>query len=321
MPAPTRRDVVLGSLVAASHRTLSAAPPPPESKATSLPLCAFSKHFQWTDVAGAAATARELGYDGLDLTVRPGGHVLPERVADDLPRAAEAIRKAGLQMPMVTSHIVDTKSPHAEDVLRTLKAIGVERYRWGGFKYDLKRSVAAQVAEFKPRVKDLAALNKQYGMCAMYHTHSGPREVGASFWDMYILLQDLDTNAVSINYDIGHATVEGGFGGWRHSANLLLPFTRGVAVKDFLWIKSAKGEWIPGWRPMGEGMVNFKEFLPMLKQSGFSGPVQLHMEYEELGSAAHGRATSSVPKDKLLAMMRQDVTRFRAYLSAAGLSS
>jgi hypothetical protein len=47
--------------------------------------------------------------------------------------------------------------------------------------------------------------------------------------------------------------------------------------------------------------------------------MQLHMEYEEAGSAAHGEFTTSVPKDKLLGMMRQDVTRFRAMLTAAGL--
>ena len=139
-------------------------------------------------------------------------------------------------------------------------------------------------------------------------------------WDIYTLLRDFDTNAVSANFDIGHATVEGGYGGWMHSANLLLPYMRGVAFKDFRWKQDTKGKWIPGWCPVGEGMVNFKQFLPMLKQAGFKGPLQLHMEYEEAGSAAHGEFTSSVPKDKLLAMMRQDVTRFRALLTAAGLA-
>lgn len=308
----TRRDVLLGSVALAASSYAAAEP-------KRWPLCAFSKHFQWTDVAGAAETVRELGYDGLDLTVRPGGHVLPERVADDLPKAAEAIRKAGLVMPMVTTHVIDAQTPHAENVLKALVSLGVKRYRWGGLRYDLDRSVAAQLAEFKPRVRDLAAMNKQYGVCAMYHTHSGPREVGASMWDLYLLLKDFDAESVSVNYDIGHAHVEGGHGGWRHSANLLFPYMRGAAFKDFRWTRDAKGEWIPGWCPLGDGMVRFKEFLPMLKKSGFTGPIQLHMEYEELGAAATGGATSSVPKDKLLAMMRQDVTRFRALLSGAGL--
>ena len=52
-------------------------------------------------------------------------------------------------------------------------ALGLKHYRWGGFRYDLKRSLPDQLAEFKPRVKDLAAMNKHYGLTAMYHTHSG----------------------------------------------------------------------------------------------------------------------------------------------------
>jgi sugar phosphate isomerase/epimerase len=283
-------------------------------------VCAFSKHFQWTDVKGAAETMRDLGYEGMDLTLRKGGHVLPERVQDDLPKAAEVIRQAGLKFPMVTTDIVDTKSPYAEPVLKTLQSLGIRRYRWGGFKYDLQRSIPDQLTEFKARVKDLAAMNKHYGLCAMYHTHSGVAQVGASMWDLYLLLKDFDTESVAANYDIGHATVEGGYGGWIHSARLMTPYMRGVAVKDFKWEKNEKGDWVPGWCPLGDGMVNFKQFLPMLKQAGFSGPLQLHMEYPQLGTAASGKSESSLPKDKLLALMRHDIKKLKELLNGAGMS-
>ena len=282
-------------------------------------ICAFSKHFQWTDAGGAAQTAVEIGYDALDLTVRAGGHVLPERVTGDLPKAAEAIRKAGLKLAMITSDIVDPKTPHADAVLKTLASVGVKHYRWGGFRYDLKRSLPDQLAEFKVRVKDLAAMNKHYGLTAMYHTHSGVTQVGASMWDLYLLLKDFDPEAVSANYDVAHATVEGGFGGWIHSSRLLMPYTRGIAVKDFKWIQNEKGEWIPGWRPLGDGMVNLKKYFAFLKSTNFAGPIQLHMEYPELGSAAHGRTESSVPKEKLLGLMRRDLNRLKELLRESGI--
>jgi sugar phosphate isomerase/epimerase len=283
-------------------------------------VCAFSKHFQWTDVRGAAEAVRDIGYEALDLTVRPAGHVLPERVQDDLPKAAEAISKAGLKLAMITSDIVDPKTPHAEAVLKTLASLGVKHYRWGGFRYDLKRSLPDQLAEFKPRVKDLAAMNKHYGLTAMYHTHSGVNQVGASMWDLYLLLKDFEVDAVSANYDVGHATVEGGYGGWIHSSRLLLPYTRGVAVKDFRWIRNEKGAWVPGWCAFGEGMVDFKKFFGMLKESGFSGPLQLHMEYPEVGTASTGKVESSLPKDKLLAIMRRDLTRLKDTMKETGLA-
>lgn len=311
----SRRDLLGAAIVAASTQAGLAA-----TSERRFTICAFSKHFQWLDVRGAAETVHELGYEGLDLTLRKAGHVLPERVQEDLPKAAETIRKTGLKFAMATTDIVDTKSPHAESVLKTLSGLGVHHYRWGGFRYDLKRSIPDQLAEFKVRVKDLAAMNKQYGMTAMYHTHSGVGQVGASMWDLYLLLKDFDTESVSANYDIGHATVEGGFGGWIHSARLLLPYTRGIAVKDFRWIQNAKGAWVPGWCALSDGMVNFKQFFGMMKEAGFAGPLQLHMEYPELGSASTGQTESSVPKDKLLAMMRRDITRLKDLLRDSGLS-
>ncbi|MDZ7723632.1 MAG: hypothetical protein U5R06_12725 [candidate division KSB1 bacterium] len=50
-----------------------------------------------------ARTIAEIGFDGVDLTVRPGGHVLPENVTQDLPRAVKAIEKTGLKVPMMTT--------------------------------------------------------------------------------------------------------------------------------------------------------------------------------------------------------------------------
>src|SRR4051794_43589 len=88
-------------------------------------LTVFSKHLQWAPAYDDMAEfAAEAGFDGVDLTVRAGGHVLPERVASDLPRAVGAVRKAGLQVPMITAGIVDAESPHAEEILRTASVLG-----------------------------------------------------------------------------------------------------------------------------------------------------------------------------------------------------
>src|SRR6266513_617615 len=74
-------------------------------------LCFFSKHLpdlNWKDLGRAV---KDAGFDGVDLTVRPGGHVLPERAADDLPRALDAIRRHGLIVPMTTTEILSASDP------------------------------------------------------------------------------------------------------------------------------------------------------------------------------------------------------------------
>ena len=304
----SRREVLIGM----AATPLAAAPAP-------LKVCVFSKHFQWTDIKETASIAAQLGFDGVDLTVRKGGHVLPERVADDLPKAVETIRKAGCELTMITAEILDPTTPHAETIVKTMKAIGLRHYRWGGFRLVDNKPIPAQLDACKKKSKDLADLNKQYGVCAMYHTHSGFNQIGASIWDLWYFLKDLDTNYVGVNYDIGHATVEGGYGGWINTANLTAPMMRGVALKDFKWGKAGKGGWVPQWCAAGEGMVNYPKFFAMLKSNSFQGPLQLHYEYPELGEAHAGKTTLDIPKEKFLAILKRDLDYVRAGMKTAGL--
>jgi sugar phosphate isomerase/epimerase len=171
----------------------------------------------------------------------------------------------------------------------------------------------------KPRVAKLAALNAKYKTTAMFHTHSGINLVGAPIWDLYVLLKDFDPQAVGVNYDVGHATVEGGFGGWIDSFRVLGPHLRGVALKDFRWEKDTKGNWSAEWKPIGEGMVRFPQFFKLLAQSDFDGPLQLHFEYP-LGGADSGKRSITIPQEQVLKSMKADLEKVRAYLATAGLA-
>lgn len=280
-------------------------------------FCVFSKHLQFLGWAEMAAAAKEIGFEGVDLTVRKGGHVTPERVADDLPRAAEAIRAAGVRLTMITTDIADMTTPHAEPVLRAAAKAGVTHYRWDGYKYKEGVGLPEQIKELAPRVKDLAAFNKEAGLCAMYHTHSGAGRVGASQWDLWMLLRDLDKRHVSYNFDVAHATIEGGLGGWVHATRLALPHMGGIALKDFQWTRGAGGKWRVDWRPIGEGMTQTHEFLRMAKAGGFAGPAQVHYEYD-LGGADKGAAKITIPKAQVLAAMKRDLDALRAVSAEAG---
>src|SRR5262249_51902230 len=66
-------------------------------------ICLFSKHLPAMDWTRMAQALKKLGFGGIDLTVRPGGHVPPERASEDLPKAVAAIRAEGLSVPMITT--------------------------------------------------------------------------------------------------------------------------------------------------------------------------------------------------------------------------
>lgn len=291
---------------------------PAASTTTKLKVSIFSKHLQFLQGRALAEGAAEIGFDGLDLTVRKGGHVEPERVAEDLRPLVRVIRERGLEVPMITSGIVDADTPHAEKVVETIAALGIRYYRWGDFRYEAAKPVAGQLEALKPRVEKLARLNERHRVCAIYHTHSGIGRVGASIWDLYLLLKDFDPNLVAVNYDTGHATIEGGYGGWMNSLRIIGPYLRGVAVKDFVWAKNSQGEWRPRWCPLGEGMVRFPQFFEMLAQRNFSGPLQVHYEYP-LGGADTGKREITVDRAQVFAAIKRDLEQLRAWMRQAGL--
>ncbi len=292
-----------------------------ENKSASgkLKVAIFSKHLLFLKGDTLPAGAAEIGFDGIDLAVRKGGHVEPERVREDLPKLVASIRQHGLEVPMISTDIADIESPYAEEILKSMSELGIHHYRWGGFKYDAQLPMAQQLEDLKPRVAKLAALNARYKACAMYHTHSGIGVVGASIWDLHIVLKDFDPQSVAVNYDIGHATVEGGFGGWINSFRITGPHLRGVAVKDFLWKKDAKGSWKAQWTPLGQGMVHLPQFFGMLAAARFNGPLQLHFEYP-LGGADGGKSTLTLPREEVTAAMKRDLQQLRTYLKDASLA-
>jgi len=280
-------------------------------------VAVFSKHLQFLQGDALAQRAAEMGYDGIDITVRAGGHVEPDKVRRDLPALVKIIRAHGLEVPMITTDIVDADTPHAEEMVGTAADLGIVAYRFGGFKYT-GEPYARQIAGFRPRVAKLAALNGRFHSCAMYHTHSGTGVVGASIWDLHEILQDVDPALVGVNYDVAHATIEGGLGGWINSFHITGPHLRGLAIKDFAWVKDAKGTWQPGWCPLGEGMVRLADFLRMVKAAGFRGPIQQHFEYP-LGGANDGKSTLTIPQAQVFAAMKRDLGTLKGELSRAGL--
>lgn len=296
----TRRTILAGAGVLLAGGAKAA----PSKK---LKVSIFSKHLQFVQGDEMARTAAELGFDAVDITVRKGGHIEPEKARQELPVLAGIIRRRGLEVSMITTDIADTSTVFAEDILRTMQDLGIRYYRWGGFTYKGQTPILQQLDALKPRVAKLAEMNAKYGVCAMYHTHSGVNLVGASFWDLQRILEGTDAKLAGVNYDVAHATVEGGLGGWINNFRVIEDHLRGFAVKDFAWGKNAKGVWEPVWCPLGAGMVKFADFFKMIGAAGFDGPVQMHFEYEMGGP------------ETTKAAMKKDLTTLRGYLAQAGL--
>ena len=275
----------------------------------------FSKHLQFLDYDEMARKAKEIGFDGLDLTVRPGGHVEPENVERDLPKAAEAIHKHGLQLKMMTTRITDPNDPVTEKILKTASSLGVTDYRTGYLSYDPKLPVEESLGRMQPSLKELAAMNKYYGIKGAYQNHSGLR-VGGPVWDLFMLLNDIDPDWLGIQYDIRHATAEGGTA-WPTGYNLIKKLIHSLDIKDFMWARE-DNEWKLQNVPLGEGMVEFDRFFEMLKTDGISVPISIHYEYP-LGGADHGHRELTMPVSEITESMKLDLTFLKRKLIKANL--
>jgi sugar phosphate isomerase/epimerase len=219
-------------LAIAARSAVAAQTPGGETK--KLKVDAYSRHLQWLrDPDQVADAVVEMGFDGLDITVRPyPGHVDPEKVAEQLPPFVKSIRKHGLLVRTITSPITDADSPNAERILQTASSLGITHYWWGTFRYEPGKPVLPQLEALKPRVAKLAALNAKYKMTAMYHTYSGAGAVGSAIWDLLYVLKNFEPAQVGFHYDIGHMTNAGGNGTWALNMRAAGPYIAGISAKD-----------------------------------------------------------------------------------------
>ncbi|WP_298764101.1 sugar phosphate isomerase/epimerase [uncultured Polaribacter sp.] len=263
----------------------------------------FSKHLQFLEYDAMAQAAAEMGFNGLDLTVRKNGHVLPENVKTDLPKAFKAIIKQGLTPKMLTTNVWDAKDLVHQNVLKTASNLGFTHYRTNWLKYPENKSIPESQALFGKQAKDLEILNKKLGIIGGYQNHTG-KNVGAPIWDLIPILKATEGKFIGSQYDIRHAVIEGGES-WELGLRIIKPYINSIVIKDVKWGK-VKGKWKPISVPMGEGMVDFKRYFKLLKKYNINVPVSLHVEHD-LGGAEKGRANFTIPEKEVYRRIQQDI--------------
>ncbi len=304
-----RRDFVQTAAIPAlsSFASLHAAAQPAKTGGFAGQLCIFSKHVPWLTGKELASTVRQLGFDGIDLTVRPGGHVLPEQAASAMPPLVEAIRSENVKIPMITTALLNAADASAKPILSTAGRLGVPYAKLGYYRYAF-RDLNGELAAVDKQVRSLVDLAVECKVQLGYHNHSG--YVGAPLWDIARLIEPLDPQAIGYYFDIRHAVVEGGDAGWKIATLLVAPRLKMVAVKDFYWEKGPKG-WAVRNCPLGQGMVDWPRFLGMLAVAKFAGPVSLHVEYEP------GGGTEAEKREAMLRAAERDLQFLQAQFKTA----
>lgn len=303
----SRREFLGQALVASASLAISRLPGGAATDATiPSPIAVFSKIYQELklDFEAAAALTADAGLDGVDCPVRAGGEILPEHAADQLPEYAETLARRKLGIKLLTTDITSAKSPHVETVLRTAHKLGVRHYRFGFVSREAGASVEGQMREVRAHLRDLSALNKELGMCALLQNHSPSGHTvyfGGDLSELEQAVDGFDPDQIGVAFDIGHALVVHG-DKWRQHFEALRPHFKIAYVKD---VKQTGG-----WVPFGQGDIAGTGYFKLLKQLNYTAPISLHIEFEW---QQPGQPKS---RERLAQVLRESAQVLRGWLAA-----
>ena len=273
---------------------------------TAMQFVLFTDNLSELKIPDVCAEVKRVGFDGLDLTLRPGGHVPPENAEMGLSEAKRVADAAGLSIPMASTAVTGTDSPHAEQVFASAAHYGVRRLKLGYVKYEPFGTLAKQIDDAHARLERVIKLGEKYNVLPCVHVHSGANIPNHGTL-LYMLLRDFKPGRIGAYVDLMHMSVEGGLSGWEMGLDLLGPWVALVGIKNYRWVERGRDDkgqatWATQYVPIQDGQAPLPQFVERLKQIKYDGIVSFHSEYHELKTPA------------LLEQSRKDLAYFKTLL-------
>ncbi|MBI3971523.1 MAG: sugar phosphate isomerase/epimerase [Chloroflexi bacterium] len=278
----------------------------------------FTKHLQTMSIPEAGKVIKELGFDGVELTVRPNGHIHPQNVHEALPRAVEQLREIGLETPALVVEIHNRREEYSANVCQAAANVGATELRTSSHRYQGFGTIREQIAAAHKDAKELESLGKEFGVRLDIHCHSGDF-LSLNGGVLSMVIDQTDPKHVGVSLDVGHLATEGGKSGWRASIDLLQDRVGIVAVKSFGWFhepdpKTGVVRWVPKLVPLDKGNVQWRRTFELLRQVGWDADgkalVSVHSEYQGGGS------WRSLGVPELIDQTRQDFAYLKQQASA-----
>lgn len=283
---------------------------PAAQSQTEWPIAIFEKVFEGLSYEELADAMEKIGADGVEATIRPGGHIEPAAAKDEVPKMSAALKARGKRIVIAATHVGSVDAPQSESLLRTLASEGVTHYRMNHYRYDLTQPIMPQLANFTAMARDLAAMNKEVGIQGLYQNHSGATAkrgyVGALGFDVATMLDGIDPDHLGLAMDTRHLCKDTG-SSWPVALAACKPHIRSIYVKDGTW-KGERGDQYENV-PLDTGFVNETVFQSI--RAGVKPmPLAIHMEW--LGYRVF-------PKDEIpqaIEACQRDIKTLRRWLAA-----
>ncbi len=214
-----------------------------------------------------------LGFDAIELPVRPGYQVEPENVARGLPEAARILARSGVRIASVAGPTDEaTVLACAEagvPIIRTMARVGPAGYL---------ASVAALQAEYTALLPALERTGVVIGVqnhCDRFVTNAvGLRD----------LLTPFDPRHVAAVWDAAHEALNGMDPDM--ALEVVWPHLCMVNLKNAFWQRTTGPEaevatWRHYWTSGRQGLASWPRVIAELRRRGYSGTICLPAEYTD----------------------------------------
>lgn len=242
----------------------------------------FTKLFRQLTLEEIATQAQQAYFDSIDLLVRSGHQVEPDKPEQLVP-AAHFFKHQGLSVPMVTTDITDPEHPNTERVVAACAEASIPLIRLGYWKYDADRGYATCLVDARHQLTSLAKLAERHGVRFALQLHGGT--IHGSGAQAAALLAGIDPKFIGAYPDPGNQTVQEGREDWRFTLDVLRDRLCCIGVKNGGWFPaqlapSGQRRWHSDWLGLSEGMVPWDDIMVHLTSIGYDGLLSFHSHYE-----------------------------------------
>lgn len=235
----------------------------------------------WPDMPAPelGAFVKGLGFDGVELPVRPGYPAEPDTVSKSLPEAAKQLADEGIRITSVAGPTdEETMAACAEagvPLIRICASIGPEGY-------------LATVKKLQHDFDQIVPLLEKYGVTIGVQNHSGP--FVSHGLGLHHLMEKFDPRHVAAVWCPGHNAIAGEFPDtaidlvWSHLCQ--------VKFKNVYWERKTGTEaedvlWRPHWTDGRQGLASWPWVAEELKKRQFAGVICLDAEYDDHTATEH----------------------------------
>jgi len=241
-----------------------------------LSLSVFTKIWRTQNADELAATAKHLGFSGIEYPLRDGYPVTPADAEKGLPAFAAQMKAQGVDITSVAIH-----DPATENIFAGCAAAGIPLIRvmyW----HDLNGNYMETEAAIQREIAGFLPFCEKYGVKVGVQQHCGPSV--SSTMDLRHLLEPFDPKLVGGVWDAAHSGLAGEEP--EQAIDVIWDYLVGVNFKNAMYRRvngpeALRAKYEVFFTTGAQGMCSWPRAIAQLAKRGFTGIICMPAEYTD----------------------------------------